>query len=176
MGVLVEAESRLRLEIANRYGNPNVGPAYEYDPTRVNLIGVQFSLPLPVFNTRRGEILQREAERERAALEVRQLQVQIRQEVHAAVLRIERADEAIHLHRMQMIPELEKAKEAIEELFTANRPGADLLKVIDVRRRLLKARDSYLDSVWEANQARADLASAIGDPALVIGPPPTHEP
>src|SRR5262249_51221972 len=56
-----EAAARLRLEVANRYGNPNIGPAYEYDPTRINLIGAQISLPLPAFNTRRGEILQRQA-------------------------------------------------------------------------------------------------------------------
>ena len=34
-----EAEAKLRLEIANRYGNPNFGPAYEYDNTRVNYYG-----------------------------------------------------------------------------------------------------------------------------------------
>src|SRR5262245_23623906 len=47
---LGEAEARLRLEIANRYGNPNIGPAYEYDPSRINLIGAQLSVPIPVFN------------------------------------------------------------------------------------------------------------------------------
>ncbi|HMF14063.1 MAG TPA: TolC family protein, partial [Gemmataceae bacterium] len=104
---LVEAEARLRLEIANRYGNPNVGPAFEYDPTRVSLVGVQFSLPLPVFNTHRGEILQREAERDRAAFEMRQVEVQIRQDVRAAVERIERAGETVAAYRTEIIPELE---------------------------------------------------------------------
>jgi cobalt-zinc-cadmium efflux system outer membrane protein len=163
---LVEAEARLRLEIANRYGNPNVGPAYEYDPTRVNLAGVQFTLPLPVFNRRRGEILQREAERDRASFEMQQYQVQIRQDVHAAIVRMAQAEETLKAYRSQIIPELKKGVDSFEELFEKNDPSVDLLKVLDVRRKLLKARDGYLDALWEMSQGRADLAAAVGDPSL----------
>ncbi len=171
---LAEAESRLRLEIANRYGNPNVGPAYEYDPTRVNLIGLQFTLPLPVFNTHRGEILQREAERDRVLLEIRQFEVQIRQDVRAAIQRTKQAEDTVRVYRTQILPELKKGMEAIEKLFAANEPGVDLLKVLDLRRKLLKARDGYLDALWEASQARADLAAAVGDPGVALHPQATN--
>jgi cobalt-zinc-cadmium efflux system outer membrane protein len=132
-------------------------------------------LPLPVFNTHRGEILQREAERDRAAFEMRQYQVQIRQDVHAAVQRIERAEETVATYRTQIVPELEKGLGAFEKLFKANDPSVDLLKLLDVRRKLIKARDGYLDALWELSQARADLAAAAGDPALAVSaenPPP----
>ena len=112
--------------------------------------------------------MQREAERDRAALEVRQFQVQIRQDVHAAVERIEHAEETVAAYRMQIIPELEKGLEAFEKLFKANDPSVDLLKLLDVRRKLLKSRDGYLDALWELSQARADLAAASGDPALAV--------
>ena len=36
------------------------------------------------------------------------------------------------------------------------------------RRKLLKMRDGYLDAQWEASQAQADLAAAVGDPALAV--------
>src|SRR5262249_36838933 len=88
---LGEADARLRLEIANRFGNPNVGPAYEYDPARVNLIGAQITLPLPVFNRHRGEIMQRQAERGRVAAELWQTEVQVRQDVAAALTRLDQA-------------------------------------------------------------------------------------
>src|SRR5207245_2230740 len=80
---MAEADARVRLPLADRYGNPNVGPAYEYDPTRINLIGVQFTIPLPVLNTHRGDICQRVAERTRAALELRQAEVAIEQDLAA---------------------------------------------------------------------------------------------
>ena len=165
---LGEAEARLRLEIANRYGNPNIGPAYEYDPSRINLIGAQLSVPLPVFNTRRGEILQRTAERDRAALEVQQIEVQIRQDVQAALRRLEEAQKVVELYRAELLPKLKKSLEGVEKLFLENEPGVDIVRVLDVRRKLLKARDGYLDALWEVSQARADLAAAVGDPVLVV--------
>ena len=57
-----EAEGRLRLARADRYGNPDIGPDYEYNETSVNFIGRAMVVPLPVLNTHRGDILQREAE------------------------------------------------------------------------------------------------------------------
>lgn len=170
-----ETEARLRLEIANRYGNPTIGPAYEYDASRVNLIGVQFLVPLPVFNKHRGEILQRQAERDRALLELRALEIQVRQDVRTGLRRVEEAQQAVKLYRDELIPSLKTSLEAIEKLFVENEPGVDVVRVLDVRRKLLKARDGYLDALWEASQARADLAAAVGDPGLADttpSPPP----
>jgi cobalt-zinc-cadmium efflux system outer membrane protein len=166
---VAEADARLRLTQADRYGNPNIGPAYEYDPTRINLIGVQFSLPLPVFNTHRGEIMQREAELARAGLDLRQTEVQIQQEVHAAVARLQAAQEGLRLYQQQILPNLEKNLKAMDELFQKADPGADVLRLIDIRRKMLKARDGHLDAWLESRQAQADLAAAVGDPSLTIG-------
>jgi cobalt-zinc-cadmium efflux system outer membrane protein len=166
---VAEADARLRLTQADRYGNPNIGPAYEYDPTRINLIGVQFTLPLPVFNTHRGEIMQREAELARAGLDLRQTEVQIQQEVHAAQARLQAAQEGLRSYQQQILPNLEKNFKAMDELFRKADPGADLLRLIDIRRKMLKARDGYLDALWENRQAEADLAAAVGDPSLAVG-------
>jgi cobalt-zinc-cadmium efflux system outer membrane protein len=165
---LTEADARLRLAVADRFGNPNVGPAYEYDPTRISLIGVQVSLPLPVFNKHRGEILQREAERTRAALDLRQVETTIQQDVHAALTRLQDSWATIELYRNQVLPNLQKAVKELEELVRRSAPGADILHVIDIRRKQLRAREGYLDALWEASQARCDLAAAVGDLAMAI--------
>jgi cobalt-zinc-cadmium efflux system outer membrane protein len=163
-----EADARARLAVADRYGNPNVGPAYEYDPTRINLIGVQFSVPLPVLNTHRGEIYQREAERVRAALDLRQLEITIQQDLIAALARLTAARGWADTYRSQVLPELQKSLDALQQLFTVGEPSADLLRILDVRRKLLKAREGYLDALWEVVQAKVDVAAAIGDPTLAL--------
>jgi len=165
---VAEADARLRLEVANRYGNPNIGPAYEYDPTRVNLIGAQISLPLPVFNTRRGEILQRQSERARAAFEVQQAELLVRHDVHAGVARLQEARTGLELYRTQVLRDAESGAAEIELLFKNAEPGLDLPHVFDFRRKLLKARDGHLDALLEMRQALADLAAAVGDPALAL--------
>jgi cobalt-zinc-cadmium efflux system outer membrane protein len=167
---LTEADARFRLAVADRFGNPNIGPAYEYDPTRINLIGVQFSLPLPVFNQHQGEILQREAERNRAALDLRQTETAIQQDVHAALARLEDSRATVEIYRAQVLPNLQKSLKEVEQLFRQGEPGADLLRVIDIRRKQLRARDGYLDALWEASQARADLTAAVGDLTLALDP------
>jgi outer membrane protein TolC len=159
---LSEAEAKLRLENANRYGNPNIGSAYEYDTTRVNLIGVQWLQPLPVLNTKRGEILQRQEERRRAALELSDTEVRIRQDVYAAVARLEDARASVKMYDTEILPSLRTSLEAVQKLFDAGDATVDVMKVSDIRRKLLKARDGYLDAQWELSQAQADLDAALG--------------
>jgi outer membrane protein TolC len=48
--------------------------------------------------------------------------------------------------------------------------GVPILSVIDIQRKLLKARDDYLAVLYELNQAQADLAAAVGDPSIAIMP------
>jgi cobalt-zinc-cadmium efflux system outer membrane protein len=161
-----EADAKLRLEIANRYGNPNFGPAYEYDPTRINLIGAQLVLPLPVFNTHRGDIMQREAERNKASYDLNQMQVQVRQEIFAALKRLEQARAVVEVFRTDVQPMMEAAMKDMRTLFERGDQGVDALRVLDVQRKQLKAREGELDALWELRMAQADLAGAVGDPAL----------
>jgi cobalt-zinc-cadmium efflux system outer membrane protein len=169
---VAEADARVRLAIADRYGNPNVGPAYEYDPTRINLIGVQFTLPLPLLNRHRGEIYQREAERSRAALELRQAEVTIQQDLAAALARVNAARRWADTYRNELLPELQKSLDDTQRLFAAGDPSVDVLRILDVRRKVLKARDAYLDAIYELRQAQDDLSAAIGDVALALDPEP----
>jgi outer membrane protein TolC len=167
---IAEAEANVRLMCADRYGNPVVGPSYELDNTNVSYIGVQVHVPLPVLNTKTGEILQREAERTRAALLLRQTEVQVRQDVENALARLTQAQSWVESYRGATVPRLSKALDEMNHLFTHNEPGSDLLRVIEVRRQLLRARDAYLDALAEMSQAEADLAAALGDPRFLLPP------
>lgn len=168
---VAEAESRIRLEVANRFGNPSVGPAFEFNETSVYFMGAWMVTPLPVLNTRKGEIMQRKAERERALLDLTQAQVLVQQDVAAALARLREARGWVETYDKQVLPSLEISLKDMERLFTQGEQGVDLLRVNDVRRRLLTARDAYLDALWETRQAETDLAAAIGDPSLALGAP-----
>jgi cobalt-zinc-cadmium efflux system outer membrane protein len=163
---LLEAERRLRLAVADRFGNPNIGPDYEYNETRANFLGAQLTVPLPILNTHRGEILQREAERNRAALDLRSTEMTIQQQVYAALSRLSMARDMVETYQARVLPNLETSVKNMERLFS--QAGVDLLKVMDVRRKLLQARGGYLDALYELRQARNDLAAAVADPALAL--------
>jgi cobalt-zinc-cadmium efflux system outer membrane protein len=127
-------------------------------------------LPIPVLNKHQGEILQREAERSRAALELRQAEIQVRQQVEIALDRLDGATAWVREYQDETLPTLRALLEQMERLFAQNDPGTDVLRLVDLRRKLLKARDGYLDALWDVSQARADLAAALGDPRLVVFP------
>jgi cobalt-zinc-cadmium efflux system outer membrane protein len=165
-----EAEAKVQLAIADRFGNPNLGPAYEYDPTRVSLVGVQITLPFPVFNRHRGEILQREAERTRAVLDLRQTETAIRQDVRAALARLTRARTWLKAYQQTVVPGLESSLKEMRKLLEGGVVGVSAVQLVDINRKLLKARDVELDARWEAVQAQIDLAAAVGEPALAIAP------
>jgi cobalt-zinc-cadmium efflux system outer membrane protein len=165
---VAEADARVRLALADRYGNPTLGPAFEYDPTRVNLIGAQINLPLPVFNTHRGDILQRQAERSRAVLDLRQAETVVRLDVQAAVAHVKQARAWLLTYERQVVPGLVKSVKEMNQMFRAGDRGVDSLRLIDIYRKLLKAIDTELDARWEVAQAQTDLAAAVGEPALAI--------
>ncbi len=165
-----EADARVRLEIANRFGNPNVGPAYEYNETRTNFVGIQFSLPIPALNTHRGEIRQREAERTQVVYQLQQNEVGVRQDVRAALARLEEARKSVEVYQRDLLPKLEDALKQIQALFETRAGSADILRVITVQRQVIQARDFELDAIYELRQALADLALAVGDPSVAVPP------
>jgi outer membrane protein TolC len=168
---VAEATANLNLTISNRRGNPTIGPAFGYDPSKITTIGVQVNFPIPFPNRHRGEILQSEAEQAQAVLLLRQAEVNIRQDVASALARLDTAERRADLFRTKTLPDLRSAAEDMEKLFQAGEPGLDLLRVIDVRRKLLKARDNYLDALNAVRQAQADLLAATGEPVLALAQP-----
>jgi outer membrane protein TolC len=172
----IEADQRVRLEIANRYGNPSIGPAMEYNETRVTFVGAWMVYALPVLNTRRGDIMLREAERDRVTADQRRIEIQAGIDVRAALARMREAQKWVNYFGAESLPALQGAMEAFEKLFALGEPSVDVLRLIDARRRLLRARDSYLDALWELSQARADLAAATGDLGAALDPAPCAAP
>jgi outer membrane protein TolC len=131
---------------------------------------------LPVLNTRKGEIQMRQAEKARAQAAVHQSEIQIEQDVQAALGRLKEAEETVQLFRSQTFPAIQAAIQGIDRLFLQGAPDVGLDRVLEVRRRLLRARDAYLDGLFELSQARADLAAAVGDPSLGFAFPPAPAP
>ena len=158
-----EADNRLRFEVANRWGNPSVGPAFEYNETSVFFVGAWLIWSPPVLNTRKGEIRQREAEKARAVQSVHQSEIQVRQDVYTALARLEQAERVTSSFRTETLPQLRQTREDFDMLFAQGQPGVDLASLIAIRRRLLRSRDAYLDALFELSQAQTDLAAAVSD-------------
>jgi outer membrane protein TolC len=166
---VTEAEAMLNLEIANRFGNPSLGPSMEFDDTRTWFAGLWLVTPIPVFNTRKGDVLLREAARNRAIFDARQIEIQAQQDVKAALNRLDEARKWARIYQDEVLPNLKKSREDLDKLFNQGDASVDVLRLIDVQRKLLQSQDRYLDARFEVLQALADLAAAVGDPSIAMG-------
>ena len=165
---IAEAEARLKLTVADRFGNPVIGPYYQVDQNRLQFVGGQVILPIPVLNVKRGEILQKEAELAQFSLAATQIETQVKQDVAAARARWQSAKSGVEAYEKDILPNLRESLLGIEKLFAQGEPGVDVLRLIDMRRKSLRADDGYLDALWELSQAHADLAAAAGDPSVAV--------
>jgi outer membrane protein TolC len=171
-----EAEARLQLQIADRFGNPSIGPRYEINETKDSFVGVYFSAPIAVINRRQGEIAQRQAELTRAHMDLRATEVGIVQAVQAAKDRLTEAHKWADVYPAEVLPDLEKARKDMEQLFSQGDASVNVISIIGVQRNLLRARDAYLDALFEVSLSKADVAAAVGDPALATGCQPAKGP
>jgi outer membrane protein TolC len=165
-----EAAERERLERANRFGNPNIGLKTEYNESRIYFTGGTLQFALPFYNARRGEILQRQAEKIKVLTDQQRLEIQIHQEVLAALDHLHQARKSVKVMDTDVLPTLREAKDSLDRLFAQGEPGVDILRWSDIRRRYLRGEEGYLDALWELNQARAELAAAVAEISLLIRP------
>jgi cobalt-zinc-cadmium efflux system outer membrane protein len=172
---IVEAEAQLRLQCADRFGNPTVGTRAEYNESRAYFVGAVVNVPIPVLNRKQGEVHQRQAELARAQAELRQTEVQVTQSVQAAMIRLNEARKWADEYPTAVLPSLVRARKDMEEFFAKNEQGVDILRVLGVQTNLLRAMDSYLDARYEVSQALSDLAAAVGEPAMLLAPKPSAE-
>jgi outer membrane protein TolC len=167
---ICEAEATLRLVNANRFGNPSFGPFFEYDPTRVSTVGARLSMPLAIFNSKKAEIRKAQTDVAKIHAEVQTLELQASQDVQAALARLADASHWAEGYQTEVLPNLVQARDELENLFARNDPGVDLARLLTVKRGYLKASENLLDARFEISQAEADLALAVAEPALAIGP------
>jgi outer membrane protein TolC len=166
---LGEAEAAVRLVRANRFGNPSFGMFYEYDPTKVVYSGLRLSMPLAIFNTKKGEILKAETDVMKVNAEMLNLELQAAQDVQAALARLTDASKWAEGYAVEVLPNLAGARAELEALAAKN--PAEGARLTSVKRGYLKASESWLDARFEVSQAEADLALAVAEPSLAFGPP-----
>ena len=168
-----EAEAALRLVQANRYGNISFGPIIAVDPTNIITAGGRFSVPLPCFNTKRGEIMKAQTDATKIQFDIPR-EFDLRRDPRCAsrgcLAWRQRMAAGRSAYENDVVPNLLKAKQEVEKLYANNDPSVDLAKVLSVERIHLKALETLLDARFETSQAEADLALAVGEPLLALGP------
>jgi cobalt-zinc-cadmium efflux system outer membrane protein len=158
----------LLLARAERIPIPSIGPVYEKDESNVSFYGVGISSPIPILNAGATTVRQRESEHHRDAVILQQTKQKVVVEVKTALIRCNEARRLLDQTNAITAP-LQQQADRMNRLFEAGQ--ADLVKLFQVRQRLIEAENTRLDAVWQMIQAYADLLAAVGATPLVAAIP-----
>ncbi len=134
------------------------------DEAAVQYVGFVLIAPIPIWNSGKPLVKQREAEHRRAVVAFEQAQLRVVAQVRAAVAKWNGARELVS-ESADLSTDLKKEIVVLDRLFEAGQ--TDLTKLMQARQRLIQLENSRLDAVWAATQAQADLLLALGIPSLI---------
>jgi outer membrane protein, heavy metal efflux system len=158
------AGAAVRLARSDRFPAAILGPQYVQDEAGIQYVGLNFAPVLPVLNTGKPLVRQREAEQRRAVVAYQQAQQRAIAQVRSAVAKWNGATTLVN-DSSGLTQELTGEVASLERLFEAGQ--TDLTRVQQARQRLIQLENAQLDALWAATQAQADLMLAVGVPSMI---------
>ncbi len=162
--VAANSRAAYALARADRIPVPSLGPLYERNETGAVFYGLAFSSPMPVLNAGGPLARQREAEYHRDCVAWEQARQQVATQVLAVLVKWNQAREAAERTHARF-GSIRSQSERMQRLYDVGQ--TDLIKLLQVQRRYVDARNAELDVVWQTTQAYADLLAATGGTPLL---------
>ena len=150
-----------------------MGPVYERDESGTSFYGLVLSSPIPVLSAGGPLLRQRETEYRRDAVTLEQTKQRVRAQVKATLVKWNQVQQLVARTQATMQP-IQAGATRMDRLYNAGQ--TDLIKLLQVRQRLIQAENAQLDALWQATGAYADLLTATGGTPLIGSTEATAEP
>ncbi|MCR6478411.1 TolC family protein [Variovorax sp. ZS18.2.2] len=130
---------------------------------------VGISVPLPIFDTNRGNITEALRRQDKAEEDARALELRLRADVGGARQRYVTTLAEVEALQSDILPGAQTAFDAAAKGFELGK--FSYLDALDAQRTLLQARSQYLRSLYELHRSITDLDRLLGGPAAASGSP-----
>ena len=126
---------------------------------RDNLLGIRFSLPLPLFDRNQAGV--QEARAKRSSTESRWLAAgrNVEREVDTAYASYLNSEKVLSLYKTNIIPQLEENLKLTQEAYRLGEVG--ILAVIQEQKKFFEVSDGYLLALHDRQAALVKLESAV---------------
>lgn len=151
----------LQLARKSRYPDFTVGPNYESEPG-LQIFSVGLSLPLPLWDQKKGPIATATAEQQQALAELERLRQEIFRNVTSAVQNLAAAKETLANYTPEFLERLKAALDAAGQSYGEGR--TPLLLFLETQRTYFETQASYFESLQRLYESQAELESAVGVP------------
>lgn len=163
------AEALTQLERAKRIPDVTltVGATRPNEMAR-NQAVVGISIPLPLFDTNRGNIQAALSQQDKSEDQARATEVRVRTEAMAARQRFETALAEVDALRTDVLPGAQSAFDAATKGFELGK--FSYLEALDAQRTLLQSRAQYLRALADTHRAATDVQRLLGRSNEAIQP------
>ncbi|MBI3872755.1 MAG: TolC family protein [candidate division Zixibacteria bacterium] len=162
------ADLNLRSVRKSRLPDFTIGPNLEYARDG-QIYGLGVSLPLPVWDRKRGPISTAAAEQQRATAEFAMLEQEVLRDVSAASQKLHSAKESLSYYTAEFRGKLKAALDAAAESYGEGR--TTLLIYLETQRTYFDAQADYFETFQQLYDAQAELESALGVPLAELQTP-----
>lgn len=135
-----------------------------------NQVIVALAIPLPIFDTRQGALLEALRREDKSRDELVATQLRLSSEAQQARDRLEAARTEAQLLRDDVLPGAQSAYDAATKGFELGK--FDFLDVLDAQRTFFAAKSQYLRALAETYRAAADIDRLLGDASDASALPP----
>ncbi len=125
-----------------------------------NLIGLRFSIPIPLFDRNQAGV--HEAQGRKGSAETRFLFIRqvVEREVAAAYTRLITMEKSLLIYSKDIMPQLEENLKLVQEAYRLGEVG--ILSVIEEQKKFFEVSDGYLAALYNRQTALVKLEAAIG--------------
>jgi cobalt-zinc-cadmium efflux system outer membrane protein len=169
---IIPALKRARFEVERRQALVNVERSRRIPDVTVSLgvkrseeLGynqaiVGLAIPLPLFDSNRGNVLEAQRRSDKAREEFTATEIRIQSDITQAYERLTLARQDADILKNDIVPSAQSAYEAAAKGFEFGKFG--FLDVLDAQRTLLQAKSQYLRTLSEAHRAAAAVERIVG--------------
>jgi len=162
------ADLNLRSVRRSRLPDFNIGPNLEYTRDE-QTYGFGVSLPLPLWDRKRGPIATATAEQQRAEAGLERLEQEILRDISAASQKLGAAKESLSYYTAEFREKLRSALDASGQSYAEGR--TTLLIYLETQRTYFDAQADYFETLQGLFDAQAELEAALGVPLAEIENP-----
>lgn len=170
------AQSEIELARSKKWADASAGLFLEGERmedapdgiTRAGFFGLRFSLPLPLWNKNEGEIAEKTAAAQRAALQTKAIASEITNEAAAARAEMEASLKLATETREKLLPLISEQTEKLDKAYESGQ--TDLITVLRARDQRLQMEAAVLDATRDFHLARIRYEAATGKHAPASAP------
>lgn len=133
-------------------------------PNNQAVVGV--SIPIPLFNTNKGALLEATHKAERANADLDRERTRLRLELTQAYANFEAAEQEAQRLKSDILPAARLALDAMSRGYELGK--FSFLDVLDAQRTLFQGQSQYVRALAGAHAARADIGRLVGTPLAAV--------